>query len=107
MATIECCRPRPASRRSTVSSSSSSRTRSNASQKRPRDIMTTHHIGRIVVGCLTSGLVVALALVIGPVAGAQEHVITGTILLTFAASWALLGALSMLWTEQPQRWAFA
>jgi len=46
-----------------------------------------------------------LALVVGPVAGAQEHVITGTILLTFAASWALLATLSILWTDQPQRWA--
>lgn len=69
--------------------------------------MTTHRIGRIVVGCLTGGFVVALALVLGPVAGAREHVITGTVLLTFAASWALLATLSMLWTEQPQRWAFA
>ena len=67
--------------------------------------MTTHHIGRIVAGCLAAGLVVALALVIGPVAGAQEHVITGTVLLTFASSWALLAALSMRWTTQPQRWA--
>jgi pimeloyl-ACP methyl ester carboxylesterase len=68
--------------------------------------MTTHSIGRIVVGCLTTGVLVALALiVVGPVAGAQEHLITGTVLLTFAASWALLATLSMLWTEQPQRWA--
>jgi len=67
--------------------------------------MTTHPIGRIVTGCLTAGLVTALALVVGPVAGAQEHVITGTVLLTFAASWALLATLSTLRTEQPQRWA--
>jgi len=68
--------------------------------------MTTHSIGRIVVGCLTTGALVSLALVVvGPVAGAQEHVITGTVLLTFAASWALLAMLSMRWTEQPQRWA--
>ena len=67
--------------------------------------MTTHHIGRIVVGCLTVGLVVALALVVGPLAGAQEHVITGTVLLAFGSSWALLAALSILWTKQPQRWA--
>jgi len=67
--------------------------------------MTTYHIGRIVIGCLAAGLVTALVLVVGPVAGAQEHVITGTILLTFAASWALLAALSILWTDQPQRWA--
>ena len=69
--------------------------------------MKTRHIGRIVTGCLVGGLVVALALVLGPVAGAQEHVITGTVLLAFAASWALLATLSMRWTDQPQRWAFA
>jgi len=67
--------------------------------------MTTH-IGRVVIGCLTAGLVVALALVVvGPLAGAQEHVITGTVLLAFASSWALLAALSIRWTDQPQRWA--
>jgi pimeloyl-ACP methyl ester carboxylesterase len=69
--------------------------------------MATHNISLIVSGCLIGGLVAALTLVVGPVAGAQEHVITGTVLLTFSASWALLATLSMLWTEQPQRWAFA
>jgi pimeloyl-ACP methyl ester carboxylesterase len=67
--------------------------------------MATSQIGRIVVGCLTAGLVAALVLVVGPVAGAQEHVITGTVLLAFTASWALLATLSRLWTDQPQRWA--
>jgi pimeloyl-ACP methyl ester carboxylesterase len=69
--------------------------------------MATRHIGLIVSGCLIGGLVAALALVVGPVAGAQEHVITGTVLLTFSSSWALLATLSLLRTEQPQRWAFA
>src|SRR5437868_1092845 len=67
--------------------------------------MTTHHIGRIVVVSLTAGLVVATGLVLGPLAGAEEHVITGTVLLSFAACWALLATLSVLWTAQPQRWA--
>jgi pimeloyl-ACP methyl ester carboxylesterase len=68
--------------------------------------MTTQPIGRIVVGCLTAGVLVALALVtVGPVAGAQEYLITGTVLLAFAASWASLATLSILRTEQPQRWA--
>ena len=71
----------------------------------PSAIMTNHHIGRVVIGCLTAGLVVALGLVLGPLGGAQEHVITGTVLLAFASSWALLATLSMLWTDQPQRWA--
>jgi pimeloyl-ACP methyl ester carboxylesterase len=69
--------------------------------------METRHIGRIVTGCLVGGLIAAAGLVLGPVAGAQEPVITGTILLTFAASWALLATFSMRWTDQPQRWAFA
>jgi len=69
--------------------------------------MKSRRIGRIVTGCLTGGIVVALALVLGPFAGTQEHVITGTILLTFAASWALLATLSMRWTDQPQRWTLA
>jgi pimeloyl-ACP methyl ester carboxylesterase len=67
--------------------------------------MATTRIGRIVIGTLTGGMVVALALVLGPIAGAQEHVITGTILLTLGSSWALLATLSILWAGQPQRWA--
>ena len=67
--------------------------------------MTTQPIGRIVIGSLIAGLLLALALVLGPLAGAQEHVITGAVLLAFASGWALLAALSMLWTNQPQRWA--
>jgi pimeloyl-ACP methyl ester carboxylesterase len=64
----------------------------------------TAHIGRIVTGSLTAGVVVAMGLVVaGPIAGAQEHVITATILLAFACSWALVATLSVLWTDQPQR----
>jgi pimeloyl-ACP methyl ester carboxylesterase len=58
----------------------------------------------MVAGCLAAGLVAALGLVVGPLGGAREHVITGTVLLAFASSWALLATLST-WTTQPQRWA--
>lgn len=68
--------------------------------------MVAPHIGRTIAGCAIGGVLVALTLVLGPVAGAQEHVITGAVLLTFAASWALMATLTTLWTEQPQRWAF-
>ena len=67
---------------------------------------TRGHIGRIVAGSLIAGLVGAVALVAGPFAGAQEHVITGSVLLAFAAAWATLAVLSERWTDQPQRWAF-
>ena len=62
-------------------------------------------IGLVVAGSLLSGLVAAIALVVGPLRGSQEHVITGAVLLGFAFGWALLAVLSMLWTDQPQRWA--
>jgi pimeloyl-ACP methyl ester carboxylesterase len=67
--------------------------------------MNTRGIGRMVAGCLAAGFVAALGLVLGPFAGAQEHVITGTVLLAFASSWALLAMLSIFWSDQPQRWA--
>ena len=64
------------------------------------------HIGRIVAGSLIGGLFGAIVLVAGPFAGAQEHVITGSVLLAFASAWAMLAVLSERWTDQPQRWAF-
>jgi pimeloyl-ACP methyl ester carboxylesterase len=64
------------------------------------------HIGRIVAGSLIGGVVAAIVLVAGPFAGAQEHVITGSVLLAFAAAWAMIAALSERTTDQPQRWAY-
>ena len=64
------------------------------------------HIGRIVAGSLVGGLVAAIVIVVGPFAGAQEHVINGSVLLAFASAWAVLAVLSERWTDQPQRWAF-
>src|SRR2546422_4640252 len=62
-------------------------------------------VGLIVTGSMFAGLVVALALVVGPFGGAQEHVIMGAALLGWALGWALLAVLSMRWSDQPQRWA--
>jgi pimeloyl-ACP methyl ester carboxylesterase len=67
---------------------------------------TRGHIGRIVACSIMGGLVGAVVLVVGPLAGAQEHVLTGSVLLVFAAAWATLAVLSERWTDQPQRWAF-
>jgi len=66
---------------------------------------TRGHIGRIVAGSMIGGLAAAVVAVVGPFAGAQEHVITGSVLLVFAAAWATLAVLSERWTDQPQRWA--
>jgi pimeloyl-ACP methyl ester carboxylesterase len=67
---------------------------------------TRGHIGRIVVGSLTGGLAAAVFVVAVPFAGATEAVITGSVLLTFAAAWFALAMLSQRRTDQPQRWAF-
>ena len=80
--------------------------RSDADDAAAESAPTRGHIGRIVAGSLIGGLVAAVVLVVGPFAGAQEHVITGSVLLTFAAAWAMLAVLSERWTDQPQRWAF-
>ncbi len=63
------------------------------------------HIGRVVAGSLVGGLVTAIAVVVGPLAGREEHVITASVLITFAAAWEMLAVLSEWWTDQPQRWA--
>jgi len=67
----------------------------------------THHsrVGLIVAGSVITGLLVSLALVIGPFGGAQEHVIMGAALLGWALGWGLLAVLSIRWSDQPQRWA--
>src|SRR3954468_2983898 len=61
----------------------------------------------VVAGSLIAGLAAAVGLVVGPLAGGREAVITGGLLLGFAAGWALLAVLSARFTARPQRWAAA
>ena len=58
-----------------------------------------------VAGSQIAGLVVAIFLVTGPVAGGSEATITGSVLLAFGLGWGLLAILSTRITDQPQRWA--
>jgi hypothetical protein len=64
-----------------------------------------NRIGWIVAISVTAGLVAAVALVAAPFVPAEENVLTGMVLLGFALGWALLAVLSVLFTDQPQRWA--
>jgi pimeloyl-ACP methyl ester carboxylesterase len=57
-----------------------------------------------VAGALTSGLVAALILVAAPFVPDEEPAITGAVLCGFALGWAMLGVLSMRFTDQPQTW---
>jgi pimeloyl-ACP methyl ester carboxylesterase len=65
----------------------------------------TGHIGLIVVGSLATGLAAALLLAVVVFAGAAEPVITGSAMVAFGLGWAMLAALSVWRTGQPQRWA--
>jgi hypothetical protein len=62
-------------------------------------------IGSVVAAALAAGLVLAIGLVLGPLASAREHVITAGALFGVSFGWALLWAASIRWTGQPQRWA--
>jgi pimeloyl-ACP methyl ester carboxylesterase len=64
------------------------------------------HIGRIVTLTMLGGLLSAVIAVAGPFAGAEEHVITASLLGSFAIGWGLLAHLTTRWTGQLQRWAF-
>src|SRR3954451_23118077 len=59
----------------------------------------------VVAGSLIAGLGAAVGLVVGPLAGGRDAVITGGLLLGFAAGWALLAVLSAGFTDRPQRLA--
>src|SRR3954452_20624993 len=63
------------------------------------------HIGWVVFGSLTTGLVAALLLVAAPFVPAEEAAITGAVLCGFGLGWAMLAVLSARMTDQPQAWA--
>jgi len=61
----------------------------------------------VVAGSLATGLLAALLLAIAPFVRARESEMSGAVLCGFALGWALLAALSVRFTDQPQRWAAA
>ena len=65
------------------------------------------HLGGIVSGSIAAGFVVALLLVAAPFIPPQESRLTGAVLCGFAVGWAMLAVLSVRFTDQPQRWAWA
>ena len=64
-------------------------------------------IGQLVTGSLATGLVVAALLVAAPVTPPTEPAVTAALLCGWALGWAMLAAGSLLFTDQPQRWAAA
>lgn len=71
----------------------------------PAERRRTGRIGRIVAASFATGLGVAVAAVLAPFVPAEENVLTGAVLLSFALGWGLLAGLSTRSSDQPQRWA--
>jgi hypothetical protein len=65
------------------------------------------HIGWIVAGSSATGLLAAPLLVAAPLIPAEESAVTGAVLCGLALGSAMLAALSVRFTDQPQRWAVA
>jgi pimeloyl-ACP methyl ester carboxylesterase len=63
------------------------------------------HIGLVVLGSITAGLILGLVLVFGVFGGGAESVITGSALIALAFGMLMLFELARRRTDQPQPWA--
>ena len=62
-------------------------------------------IGLVVAGSTLAGLLLAGISTLLVAGGSSEPVVTGLALLSFAAGWGMMRALSARRTTQPQNWA--
>ena len=65
----------------------------------------SRRLAAVISGSLLAGLVLPVALALGPAAGGGESRMTGAALLGWGIGWALIALLSLRFTSQPQRWA--
>ena len=65
------------------------------------------HVGRVVAGSLAAGFVAAGVLPFLPADTVDVDFSTAMVLFGWALGWALMAALSIRFTDQPQRWAVA
>jgi pimeloyl-ACP methyl ester carboxylesterase len=70
-----------------------------------RDTTQRRPAGRTIVASVVAGAVAALVLALVAFAGGTEATITGALLLGFGFGWALMAALTVRRTSEPQRWA--
>ncbi|HST47298.1 alpha/beta fold hydrolase [Jatrophihabitans sp.] len=71
----------------------------------PSPVPRRDRTGLFVAVSLLGAAAGAAVLTLGVLAGAPEHVLTGSTLLVFAAGWGLLALLTARWTDRPLRWA--
>ena len=82
------------------------RTQRTRSNQQPPSKQPKGRLSRVVVASLTSGLLAAGVLAAMPFIPPEPSELTGAVLCGFALGWAILGALSLRFTDQPQRWAW-
>jgi pimeloyl-ACP methyl ester carboxylesterase len=70
-----------------------------------RDTAHRRPAGRTIVASVVAGAVAALVLALVVFGGGTEATITGALLLGFGFGWALMAALTVRRTSEPQRWA--
>ncbi len=57
-----------------------------------------------ILASLVAGVVLAIALLLGPASGASEPMITGCVMFAFGLGWCLMALLSTRYSAQPQTW---
>ena len=57
-----------------------------------------------ILASLVAGIVLAIALLLGPASGASEPMITGSVMFAFGLGWGLMAFLSTRYSAQPQPW---
>jgi len=57
-----------------------------------------------ILASLVAGIVLAMALLLGPASGASEPMITGSVMFAFGLGWGLMALLSTRYSAQPQTW---
>ncbi len=65
----------------------------------------SHRLFPMVAASLIVGFLLPVILALGPASGGGESRMTGAALLGWGIGWALLAALTIRFTDRPQRWA--
>ena len=81
-----------------------SRVRGGLAMNVPRQSTSTRSPVLAILASLVAGIVLAIALLLGPASGASEPMITGSVMFAFGLGWGLMAFLSTRYSAQPQTW---
>ena len=81
-----------------------SRVRGGLAMNVPQQSTSTRSPVLAILASLVVGIVLAVALLLGPASGASEPMITGSVMFAFGLGWGLMALLSTRYSAQPQTW---